>query len=240
MSESAPDSALLAEQIRYYRARAGEYDDWWFRSGRYDRGAELNAAWFAEVATVESAVTAAVEAARPRTALELACGTGLFTRLVAPRVGELLAVDASPEVIARNRARVGADNVRYVEADLFAWTPPARFDLVFMSFWLSHVPLARFDAFWSMVRDALAPQGVAYIVDSALDPTSTARDHATPDAAAGIAARKLEDGRAFRVVKIFHDAAALNERLARIGVQARIVRTARYFSHGDVRASPPG
>jgi demethylmenaquinone methyltransferase/2-methoxy-6-polyprenyl-1,4-benzoquinol methylase len=147
MSESAPDSALLAEQIRYYRARAGEYDDWWFRSGRYDRGAELNAAWFADVATVESAVTAAVEAARPRTALELACGTGLFTRLVAPRVGELLAVDASPEVIARNRARVGADNVRYVEADLFAWTPPARFDLVFMSFWLSHVPLARFDAF---------------------------------------------------------------------------------------------
>ena len=240
MSESAPDSALLAEQIRYYRARAGEYDDWWFRSGRYDRGAELNAAWFADVATVESAVTAAVEAARPRTALELACGTGLFTRLVAPRVGELLAVDASPEVIARNRARVGADNVRYVEADLFAWTPPARFDLVFMSFLLSHFPLARFDAFWSMVRDALAPQGVAYIVDSALDPTSTARDHATPDAAAGIAARKLEDGRAYRVVKIFHAAAALNERLERIGFQARIVRTARYFIHGDVRASPPG
>ena len=29
---------LLDEQIAYYRARAAEYDDWWFRRGRYDRG----------------------------------------------------------------------------------------------------------------------------------------------------------------------------------------------------------
>lgn len=26
---------MLAEQIAYYRARAGEYDDWWYRRGRY-------------------------------------------------------------------------------------------------------------------------------------------------------------------------------------------------------------
>ena len=52
----------------------------------------------------------------------------------------MTAVDASPEAIAINRARVGRANVDYVEADLFAWTPPARYDLVFMSFWLSHVP----------------------------------------------------------------------------------------------------
>lgn len=32
---------LLAEQARYYRERAGEYDDWWFRRGRYDQGADM-------------------------------------------------------------------------------------------------------------------------------------------------------------------------------------------------------
>jgi hypothetical protein len=43
-------TGLLAEQACYYRERAGEYEDWWFRRGRYDRGADANARWFAEVA----------------------------------------------------------------------------------------------------------------------------------------------------------------------------------------------
>ena len=236
---SASDSTLLAEQIVYYRERAGEYDDWWFRAGRYDRGAERNAAWFADVAAVEAVVVATLDASPSRTALELACGTGLFTRLVAPRVGELTAVDASPEVLVRNRARVAADNVRYVEADLFAWRPDARYDLVFMSFWLSHVPLARFDAFWTMVRDCLAPGGIAYVVDSALEPTSSARDHPAPDVAAGIATRKLDDGRQFRVVKVFHEPDDLNAHLARLGFDAHIARTPRFFIYGDVRVAVP-
>ena len=45
---------ILGDQIAYYRARAGEYDEWWFRTGRYDRGPEFNAHWHAETAAVES------------------------------------------------------------------------------------------------------------------------------------------------------------------------------------------
>jgi hypothetical protein len=41
---------VLHEQLEYYRARAAEYDQWWWRRGRFDRGAELNARWFAEAA----------------------------------------------------------------------------------------------------------------------------------------------------------------------------------------------
>lgn len=43
---------LLAEQVDYYRERAAEYEDWWFRRGRYDHGDAANAAWFAEAAEV--------------------------------------------------------------------------------------------------------------------------------------------------------------------------------------------
>ena len=64
-----------------------------------------------------------LDEARPSTVLELACGTGLFTRHIAPRVAAVTAVDASPEVIEINRGRVAAANVRYVEADLFAFEP---------------------------------------------------------------------------------------------------------------------
>jgi SAM-dependent methyltransferase len=234
-SDSAADAAILADQVAYYRNRAAEYDEWWFRAGRYDRGAAQNAAWFADVADVERALADFLTAARPQTVVELACGTGLFTRHLAPRVAHVTAVDAAAEVIACNRARVKADNVEYVEADLFAWTPPARYDLVFMSFWLSHVPLARFDAFWALVRNAMAAGGAAYVIDSALDPTSTARDHATPDAVSGIVTRKLNDGSRYRVVKVFHEPPALNARLAALGFDAAIERTPRYFIHGPVR-----
>jgi len=39
------DEELLAEQRDFYRARAPEYDEWWQRRGRYDRGVELGAEW---------------------------------------------------------------------------------------------------------------------------------------------------------------------------------------------------
>jgi len=233
---TAGDDALLDEQVRYYRARAGEYDEWWLRRGRYDRGAAFNEAFLADAATVEQALCAHLDAARPARALEMACGTGLFTRHVAPRVGHLTAVDASPEVLAMNRARM-ADGppVEYVQADLFAWRPAARYDFVFMSFWLSHVPDARFAAFWSTVEAAVAPGGVAYVIDSAHEPTSTARDHPVPSPDAGVVLRKLDDGRSFNIVKVFREPDALAARLAALGWRGAFTRTPRYFVHGVAR-----
>ena len=230
----ATDPAVLAEQVAYYRKRAGEYDEWWFRTGRYDHGAELNAAWFDDVAEVERALCTHLDAAKPSRALELACGTGLFTRWVAPRVGTRLALDASPEVQAINRSRVGAANVDYAIADLFAFRPAERYDFVFMSFWLSHVPEDRFDDFWAMVADALAPGGSAYVIDSGWDLTSSAKNHDRPDRVNGVAARKLNDGSEYRIVKIFHEPDALASRLSRLGWRSHIVHTPRYFIHGAV------
>ena len=228
---------ILQDQIEYYRARAGEYDEWWFRSGRYDRGPEFNARWNAEVETVERELDSWLAALRPRAALELACGTGLFTRRLAPRVGELTAVDASPEVIAINRGRVAADNVDYVEADLFSWRPERRYDAVFFSFWLSHVPAERLAAFWDTVAATLVPGGEVYLIDSVFDTTSTAKDHVLPPRDAGVVTRKLNDGREFRIVKIFYRPDDLAARLAALGWRAAIGQTQNYFIHGRVSRS---
>jgi demethylmenaquinone methyltransferase/2-methoxy-6-polyprenyl-1,4-benzoquinol methylase len=229
------DRDFLDEQVAYYRARAPEYDAWWFRTGRFDRGEENNAAWHRDTEAVERAVDAMLAARRPASVLEVACGTGLFTRRLAPRVAHVTAVDAAPEVIAINRGRVARPNVDYVQADLFAFTPSSRHDLVFMSFWLSHVPHARFDAFWAMVRDALAPGGIAYVVDSAHDPTSHAVDHPAPDRHAGIVTRRLDDGREFRIVKVFWEPATLTARLRQSGFASTIAATPRYFVYGEAR-----
>ena len=236
-ADSMSSDNILQDQIDYYRARAGEYDEWWFRHGRYDRGAEFNARWHSETAAVEAALDAWIEHRMPANVLELACGTGLFTRRIARRVASVTAVDASPEVLAINRARVAADNVNYIEADLFEWRPPSseRYDVVFFSFWLSHVPDSRFASFWASVAAALAPDGTAYLIDSAFDPTSTAKNHDVPGREAGVVARKLNDGREFRIVKVFWEPHSLAARLEQLRWSATLGQTQNYFIHGEAR-----
>jgi demethylmenaquinone methyltransferase/2-methoxy-6-polyprenyl-1,4-benzoquinol methylase len=102
----------------------------------------------------------------------------------------------------------------------------------FFSFWLSHVPPGRFEAFWRTVAAALKPGGRAFFVDSLPDETSAARDHRTPDAD-GVQERLLNDGRSFRVLKLFHEPRALEERLRGLGWRAAVGRTSTYFLHGS-------
>ena len=222
------DRRLLDEQIEYYRARAEEYDEWWFRRGRYDRGEEQRQAWFAEVATVE----AALQAARPAGhILELACGTGLWTRHLVAHAESVTAVDASPEVVRLNAERVRSPRVEYVQADLFQWRPAKLYDFVFFGFWLSHVPEHRFEEFWRMVRSALRPGGQAFFVDNLFGQEQTATNHKAIDLA-GVVERKLNDGRTFSIVKIFYEPAALEQRLAALGWTGYVRATGRFFLYG--------
>ena len=122
--------ALVAEQVAYYRAHAPDYDVAYL--GRdWDRCIE------------ELPIAGDV--------LELACGTGHGTPLLAARARSVTALDAAPEALALARRRVQGPPVEFIEADVFAWEPSRRFDTVFFAFWLTHVPPTRFAAFWSMV-----------------------------------------------------------------------------------------
>jgi hypothetical protein len=58
-----------------------------------------------------------------------------------------------------NAERARDPRVSYVVSDIFALRPAAAWDVVFFSFWLSHVPLGRFDSFWGLVSGLLTPQG---------------------------------------------------------------------------------
>jgi hypothetical protein len=52
----------LDEQVAYYGARAGEYEDWFLRRGQYDRGHEENARWRGELRVLETALRDAEDA----------------------------------------------------------------------------------------------------------------------------------------------------------------------------------
>jgi len=202
---------LLAEQRRYYGARAPEYDDWWFRRGRYSLDAEAAQAWFADVAELE----AELQQVEPRgDVLELAAGTGNWTGQLLRYADRVTAVDAVPEALEANRAKHGTA-VDYVLADVFAWEPPRAFDFCFFGFWLSHVPSGRFEAFWQLVERALKPGGRVSLVDNADlgDPRHTV------SAGDEVVRRSLSDGREFEIVKRFWTPAELERELAALGWQ---------------------
>ncbi len=214
---------LLEEQAAYYRALAPEYED---------QGLRLDG---------KSELAAALEAFRPAgDVLELACGPGVWTGHLLRWASSVTAVDASPEMLALASARHGA-RVRFVQADLFDWTPDRRYDAVFFGFWLSHVPLELFDDFWSLVGDCLRPAGRVFFVDDAW----RTDDELIEGETSSVIRRRLSDGTSYRAVKVPHQPAELEQLLDRAGWRISVTPTSGPFYWGsgsrhDVRADVVG
>jgi demethylmenaquinone methyltransferase/2-methoxy-6-polyprenyl-1,4-benzoquinol methylase len=226
----ANDETLIKNQIEYYRARAHEYDEWVYRLGRYDRGKEQRRQWLAEMNLVRDKIKSSQPDGK---ILELACGTGLWTQYLAPYAEKLIAIDTSSEAIEINRQKVANSQVKYLNADLFSWQPSECFDYIFFGFWLSHVPLSHFDNFWNLVRSALTPNGRVFFVDSLLTQESTAKNHKPLDRS-NKAWRKLNDGREFEIVKVFHKPLELKNKLMKRGWIGYVQATKHFFLYGCV------
>jgi ubiquinone/menaquinone biosynthesis C-methylase UbiE len=224
-----------AEMLEYYEARAPEYDDWYLRRGRYERGPVHDAAWNAELDIAGRWLDALPIAGE---IVELAAGTGWWSPLLASK-GELSLYDAASGPLDRARERLVAHRLRAHLHVRDAWTEPDRaVDAVFTGFWLSHVPRARLDAFLAIVRRWLEPGGTFAFIDSLPDPQSSAIDHPTP--AGDTSVRRLADGREFTVVKVYYEPAELEAALLRTGfADARVTTTGRFFLTGVAQAGPP-
>lgn len=101
---------------------------------------------------------------RCRHALEIGCGTGGFSRLLAGRAEKVLALDLSPQMIrlARERSRLHP-NVEFVAADVMTYRlPDERFDCVTTLTTLHHLPA---EAVLGKIRKALRPGGVFVCLD---------------------------------------------------------------------------
>jgi demethylmenaquinone methyltransferase/2-methoxy-6-polyprenyl-1,4-benzoquinol methylase len=218
--------SILQAQIDYYRARAAEYDEWFYRRGRYDHGGAVNAQWFQEVNVVKDML---LNLPHVSSALELACGTGIWTRELVKVADRVTALDASPEMIAINHAKVQSERVTYRQQDLFDWQPDEQYDLIFFGFWLSHVPPEKLNSFLSTVAQALSPTGTVFMIDSRKDPSSTAHDHVLPEDEVLTSERKLNDGRTFQIIKVFYDPAALTQHFSDAGLQPTVRVTDHYF-----------
>ena len=208
---------VLADQIGYYRRRAGEYD----------------ATAYGDVAVARPRIARLVAQMRPSgNVLEIACGTGLWTEALAELADTVTAIDTAPEVIEIARARVGSAAVTFEVADVFSWATSSRFDVVFFSAWLSHVPTSRFEQFWQLLRPLLAVGGRVLFIDEHVDVREKEAYVAGRDE---IVERELRDGEKFRIIKNFVDPQRLEDQLRRMGWDCEIRRDGDDWIYGEAR-----
>ena len=200
------------EIFEYYRRRAGEYEAIYAKPERQ-----------ADLATLRQAIPARLAGRR---VLEVACGTGYWTALVAPLAMSIVATDAveEPMAIARTKA-YPPGRVRFALADAFRLgTDLGRFDAALAIFWWSHVPLARLGEFLASLHRRLEPGARVVLMDN-LFVDSSSTPIAERDAHGNTyQVRKLADGTENRVLKNFPSesglAAAFKPHAARFSYRA--------------------
>ena len=192
------------EVTRYYAARADVYDE---TAGYFEKEAE---------ALREPIKARYRELFRGKDVLEVACGSGYWTRVLGEAAASVFAFDINPEILQKAVERCrDLPNVRFRIADAFTFLGvPTGFDAAVAIWWYSHVPKANLSQFLRALRGVLAPGARVLFVDQL--PCETVSRTADPGGDT-LEERTLPDGRTFSVVKNFPTESELRAAIAPFG-----------------------
>lgn len=188
----------------YYAARASEYDRIYLKP---ERQADLRA--------IEGWLPPKFEGAR---VIEIACGTGYWTRFIAPAAAHVLALDTAAETIGIASTRVPEGKVDFLVGDAYAL--PAhigRFGAAFAGFWFSHIPKARRREFLRGLAARLEPGATVVLLDNRYVEGSSSPVSARDAEGNTFQTRRLSDGSSHEVLKNFPDETELLELAAGLG-----------------------
>jgi demethylmenaquinone methyltransferase/2-methoxy-6-polyprenyl-1,4-benzoquinol methylase len=207
---------VTEEMAAYYARRAAEYE-------RVYAGPR----WQDDLAVLRPRVA---DFFSGRQIFEVACGTGYWTERAAERARSVHATDLNNNTLALARAKSYAAPMTFERRDAYAPAAVApNFDAGLAGLWLSHVDLARMDAFLRAFHSHLGPGAAVLMFDerATLDRPNPPESR-TDEAGNRYEMRRLQDGGQFEIVKNLFDCARV-EALIRPHAAAVACRELRYF-----------
>lgn len=177
--------------LDYYRRRAQEYERIYDKPERQADLAALKGIAAREMAG--------------RDVLEIACGTGYWTQICAPRAASILATDMAEETLEIARSKTYPfGRVRFGLGDAYRLAEvPGDFNAGLACFWWSHIPKARIPAFLENWHRRLGPGARVLFMDNRyVEGSSTPLSRSDVDGNT-YQSRRLEDGSSHEVLKNF-------------------------------------
>ena len=205
-----PDPMPSDPLVAYYARRADEYERIYQKP---ERQADLD--------TLRSRLRAFFA---DRDVLEVACGTGYWTDVLATAARSIVATDINDEVLALARQKPhAASRAEFLQADSYALPAfPRAFDAAFAGFWWSHIPQRRLHEFLQNLHARLQPGARVMFVDNRYVPGSSTPISRTDTHGDTFQTRPLADGTTHEVLKNFPTPDQLNAAVAPFAISSAV------------------
>jgi len=198
----------------YYAKRAPEYERIYQKPERQ-----------ADLRTLRQFVA---ETFSGRCVLEVACGTGYWTQVIAGTARSVIATDINDEVLAIARAKE-IQNAEFQRCDAFALPIQGDFDAGFAGFWWSHLTRGQLREFLRAFHRKLKPGSIVVFIDNIFS-TGSSTPISRRDAEGNTyQMRRLDDGSTTEVLKNFPTDAEINEVLDGLAEQLVVTRLPYYW-----------
>lgn len=141
--------------VDYYRARAPEYEQIYYRDVPERRK------------EIDDQCEYVRHIAMHKTVLDLACGTGYWSRVASETAKEIVACDIAAEMIFQAKTKKYKCPVEFAVSDLYHLPfQSGFFDLIMLGFWLSHEPNQNYSALFDSITASLSPGGRLWLIDN--------------------------------------------------------------------------
>jgi 2-polyprenyl-3-methyl-5-hydroxy-6-metoxy-1,4-benzoquinol methylase len=181
---------MTGELVEYYRRRAAEYEAIYAKPERQG-----------DLALLRERIPAKLRGAR---VLEIACGTGYWTQLVAGVAAQVVAIDLAEEPMRIARSKTYSGNPIFSTADAYALPESlGRFDAALAVFWWSHIPRQRIGEFLASLHRRLEPGAKVVLMDNRYVEGSSSAISEIDVHGNSYQLRRLGDGSQVRVLKNF-------------------------------------
>jgi ubiquinone/menaquinone biosynthesis C-methylase UbiE len=192
-----------ADLIQYYADRAQEYERIYAKPERQ-----------ADLAKLKEFIR---DTFAGRDVLEVACGTGYWTEILAQTARTVLATDINDEVlaIARSKQNIArAQHVQLQRADAYNLSIPRQFPACLVAFWWSHIPKQHLNEFLKNLHAQLKPGATVVYIDNREVLGSSTPIHRADEFGNTYQLRKLDSGEEYEVLKNFPSESELQSALA--------------------------